>query len=49
MAQQVPFPSNIDPSGILAGLTSNLNNFIHSEQNEVKYYNRTVGKGGAIK
>ncbi|KAF8326445.1 hypothetical protein F5887DRAFT_1084538 [Amanita rubescens] len=46
-AQQIPFTSDIDPSGILAGLVNN--NFIHCEQNEVKYYNRQMDIKDAIK
>lgn len=37
-AQQIPFTSYVDLSGILQILLT-INNFIHCEQNEVKYYN----------
>jgi ribosomal protein S28E/S33 len=44
---EVPLTSDIDPMGILAG--HGKNQFIHCEQNVVKYYNRKTIQGGAIK
>lgn len=44
---EVTFTSDIDPMGILAG--HGKNQFIHCEQNVVKYYNRKTIQGGAIK
>jgi hypothetical protein len=46
-AQAIKFPAEVDPQGFLAGLVSD--QFAHTEQNEVKYYNRSVSKCGAIK
>jgi len=46
-AETVEFGTEVDPQGILAGLVSD--QFLHTEQNEVKYYDRSVGKGGMIK
>jgi hypothetical protein len=45
--RSVEFPTEVDPHGILAGLANE--QFMHTEQNEVKYYNRSVDKGGMIK
>ena len=45
----VPFASDVDPMGYLANLVGGGGMYFHSEQNSVKYYNRSVGKGGIIK
>jgi hypothetical protein len=45
--KQVAFTLEIDPSGYLASLAGD--QFFHGEQNIVKYYNRKVVDGGAIK
>ena len=46
----VPFPGDVDPMGYLANLVGGIGGmYFHSKQNSVKYYNRTVGKGGIIK
>jgi hypothetical protein len=45
--QAIEFPTEVDPQGILTGLVSD--QFVHTEQNEVKYYNRSVSECGAIK
>jgi hypothetical protein len=44
---EVALTPDIDPSGILAGVVGD--HFFHGEQNVVKYYNRRVVHGGAIK
>ncbi|KAK2459290.1 hypothetical protein APHAL10511_008692 [Amanita phalloides] len=38
---------DVDPSGILAALAGD--DFFHGEQNVVKYYNRKIVQGGAVK
>jgi hypothetical protein len=43
----IPFTSFVDPSGYLANLVGG--SYFHGEQNVVKYYNRAIVKGGAIK
>ena len=43
----IPFASDVDPMGYLANLVGGT--YFQSEQNIVKHYNRSVGKGGLIK
>jgi hypothetical protein len=45
--EEISFPAEIDPSGILAALSRQ--QFIHAEQNVVRYYSRSVVQGGVIK
>jgi hypothetical protein len=44
---EVALTPDIDPSGILAGVAGD--HFFHGKQNVMKYYNRRVVHGGAIK
>ena len=44
---EVTLTSDVDPNGILAGYAGN--QFVHCEQNVVKYYHRKAVQGGAIK
>ena len=45
--EAIPFPPDVDPCGILATLAGH--DFFHGEQNVVKYYNRKIVQGGAVK
>ncbi|KAF8324385.1 hypothetical protein F5887DRAFT_1086610 [Amanita rubescens] len=45
--EAVPFTTDVDPSGILAALAGH--DFFHGEQNIVKYHDRQIVQGGAVK
>lgn len=46
-APHIPFDPSVDPSGHLANLAKG--QYFHSEQNVVRYYNRTIDTKGTIR
>jgi len=45
-SRAIPFLPLVDPKGTLAGLSSSMTNFVHTQENQVQYYEYAADASG---